>query len=172
LAFNRRARARFQTVVQAHLDDAYRLAKRLVGADDAEDVVQDAAIRALKALETVGVNQPRAWFLAIVRNAALTTLAKRGAKFEESGDGGAIEAEILDPNADVEAALIARQDAATVRAAIDALPLRLRETLVLRDMNDLSYREIADATRAPIGTVMSRLARARAALAKALGART
>ena len=134
--------------------------------------MQEAAIRALKALEAAGVDKPRAWFLAIVRNSALTALAKRGAAPEEGGGDEAAEAEILDPDADIEAALIAKQDAATVRAAIDALPLRLRETLVLRDMNDLSYREIADATRAPIGTVMSRLARARAALAKSLGGRT
>ena len=171
MAFSANARARFQSVVPPNLDDAYRLAKRLVGAAEAEDVVQDAALRALKALEAGMVASPRAWFLAIVRNCALTALKARGARREESDDFGAVEAALMDPNADIEADLIAAQEGAIVRAAVDALPLFLRETLVLRDVNDLSYREIADALKTPIGTVMSRLARARAALAKTLGGR-
>jgi len=171
LAFSANARARFHAIVPPNLDDAYRLAKRLVGEAEAEDVVQDAAIRALKALELTGVTNARAWFLAIVRNGALTTLARRGARLEEPEGLDAVEEYLMDPNADIEADLIARQDGAAVRAAVDALPVPLRETLVLRDVNDLSYREIADALKTPIGTVMSRLARARAALAKTLGGR-
>ena len=171
MVFTQGAREKFAYVVQAHLDDAYRLASRMVGAGEAEDVVQDAAIRALQALDGASLVNPRAWFLAIVRNCALTALGRRGPLVAGSDGLDAIEDEILDPNADIEAEVIARQDAKTVRAAIDALPIALRETLVLRDMNDLSYRDIAEATKSPIGTVMSRLARARAALAKSLGKR-
>jgi RNA polymerase sigma factor (sigma-70 family) len=169
LAFSDSLRRRFADVVQAHLDDAWRLARRIVGEADAEDVVQEAALRALKALETQTVASPRAWFLAIVRNAALTALARRGAAGADPVDPDDLEDSIMDPSADIEAALIARQESARVLAAVDALPLALRETLTLRDLNDLSYREIAAATGAPMGTVMSRLARARAALAKTLG---
>jgi len=171
LVFSATARARFQSIVPPNLDDAYRLARRLVGEAEAEDVVQDSALRALKALEAGMVASPRAWFLAIVRNCALTALRARGARLEDSDDFGAIDA-IMDPHADIEADVIAAQEGAAVRAAVDALPPFLRETLVLRDVNDLSYREIADALKTPIGTVMSRLARARAALAKTLGGRS
>ncbi len=169
MAFSETVRRRFADTVQAHLDDAYRLARRLVGASEAEDVVQDAALKALRALETHAVANPRAWFLAIVRNAAFDALAKRGPIAAPSFDWECAEREIMDPNADIEAAMIAKQDGAAVLAALDALPPPFREALTLRDVNDLSYREIAQATNAQIGTVMSRLARARSMLAKALG---
>jgi RNA polymerase sigma factor (sigma-70 family) len=167
-----RARRRFLEVFAPHLDDAYTLAKWLAGnGADAEDIVQEAAIRALAALERANVANPKAWSLAIVRNTALTWIARRrpGA-LTFVGDLNDLDA--LDytfeagPNA--EQALIAEETGARVRAAVAALPSPLKETLVMREVNDLNYKDIADATGAPIGTVMSRLARARAAIARAL----
>jgi RNA polymerase sigma-70 factor (ECF subfamily) len=163
------AKRRFRDVVIPHLDAAYALAKWLSGSGaDAEDIVQEAAMRALAALEATTPLKPRAWWLSIVRNSALTWLARRRP--------GALDVvddydDLADPAPDAEAALIARQDGERVQKAIAALPSPLRETLVLREIDELDYREIAEATQAPIGTVMSRLARARRALAKSLGTR-
>ena len=168
------ARRRFEAIVPPLVDDAYALAKWLAGdAADAEDIAQEAALRALKALETAAVERPRAWFLAIVRNTAMTWLARnRGKGLAFAGDGADLDAlggeRTDEPEPSPEQILIAAEDGARVRAAIAALPRALKETLVMRDVNGLSYRDIAAATAAPIGTVMSRLARARAALARAL----
>jgi RNA polymerase sigma-70 factor (ECF subfamily) len=163
------ARRRFREVVPPHLDAAYALAKWMSGnAADAEDIVQEAALRALAALESTAPLKPRAWWLAVVRNTALTWMARQRPKalsFVE--DLEALGAE--DQGPDPEAALISADEATRVRDAIAALPSPLRETLVLREIEDMDYREIAQATQAPIGTVMSRLSRARAALAKRLG---
>jgi len=169
------ATERFRAIVPPLLDDAYTLAKWLCrNPADAEDIVQEAAIRALKALETTSVDRPKAWFLAIVRNAAITWMMRNRPK-DVAYAGDAADLDALDPRLgeaapDPEAALIALEDGERLRQAIVALPAPLRETLVLRDVNGLSYRDIADATGAPIGTVMSRLARARGALAKMLKA--
>ena len=158
------------------LDDAYTLAKWLShSAVDAEDIVQDAALRALKALETTAVERPKPWFLAIVRNAAMTWIARNRPKtLAFAGDLKDLDAIDMrqgeDGAPDPEQTLIALEDGERVRQAIAALPSPFLETLVMRDVNGLSYREIADATEAPIGTVMSRLARARALLAKTLRA--
>jgi RNA polymerase sigma factor (sigma-70 family) len=170
------ARRRFREQVLPYLDDAYSLARWLAGgATDAEDIVQEACLRAFKALENAPVERPRAWLLAIVRNAAFTWLAKNRPKALLLA-GGAEDAE-SHPNAvetvaspSPEAALIEAADRAEVVAAIDALPIPYKETLVMREINGLSYREISEATGAPIGTVMSRLARARALLIASLGA--
>jgi RNA polymerase sigma factor (sigma-70 family) len=168
------ARRRFTELVLPHLDDAYSLARWLAGPTDAEDIVQDACMRAFKALEHAPVERPRAWMLAIVRNAAYSWLTKNrpGAIVLA---GGAEDAE-AHPNAletaaspSPEAALIEAADRASVAAAIDDLPLAFKETLVMRDVNGLSYRDISEATGVPIGTVMSRLARARALLVAKLG---
>ena len=168
------ARRRYQAIGPPHVDDAYALARWLSGDPaDAEDNVQEAALRALNALETANVERPRAWFLRIVRNAALTWMAKNRSKSLVFAGGvddlAAIEP--VDPAADElspEAILIAAEDGERVRRAIAALPPPLREVLTLREINGLAYREIAEATETPIGTVMSRLARARATLAKIL----
>ena len=167
------AAERFRAIVPPLIDDAYTLAKWLCrNSADAEDIVQEAAVRALKALETTPVERPKAWFLAIVRNAAITWMARNRPKgLSYAGDMTDLDA--LDPHIseappDPEAALIALEDGERVRRAIAALPSPLREALVLREINGLAYRDIADATQAPIGTVMSRLARARSALAKSL----
>ena len=168
------ARRRYQTIVPPYVDDAYALARWLSGSSaDAEDIVQEAALRALNALETAIVERPRAWFLRIVRNAALTWMAKNRPKavVMVGGVDDLAAIETFDPAAgerSPEALLIAAEDGDRVRRAIVALPTPLREALVLREVNDLSYREIAEATATPIGTVMSRLARARVALAKTL----
>jgi RNA polymerase sigma-70 factor (ECF subfamily) len=167
---------RFREIVPPLLDDAYTLAKWLSqSATDAEDIVQDAALRALKALETAAVERPRPWFLAIVRNAAMTWIARNRPKtLAYAGDLKDLDAidmrQSEDGPPDPEQTLIALEDGERVRRAIAALPSPYLETLVMRDVNGLSYREIAEATGAPIGTVMSRLARARALLAKILKA--
>lgn len=158
----------FAEIVVPHLDDAYGLARWLTGnPSDAEDVVQDACLKALAALKTAGVRNGRAWVLAIVRNTALTRLARRrGERLVASDD--LENAAGVDLDLSPEEKLIARIDVAELTQAIAALPLAFRETLVMREINDLSYREIAEATGVPVGTVMSRLARARALLTSAL----
>lgn len=167
------ARSRFAEIVLPYLDDAYTLARWMTGsASDAEDVVQDACVRALRALETTAVERPRAWVLTIVRNTALTWMAKnRPAKVTsiEGVDGPLELPELTDPAPSAEQDMIARADQGAVRSAIAALPQAFREAIVMREINGLSYREIADASGIPIGTVMSRLARARMMLMNALG---
>ena len=158
----------FRDVVLPHLDEGYRLAKWLSGSGaDADDIVQEAAMRALAALEGATPLKPRAWWLAVVRNAALTWMGRNRPKalsfVADLDEDAAVDAP------DPDAALISRDEGERVRRAIASLPSPLRETLVLREIEDLDYRAIAEATEAPIGTVMSRLARARAALAKRLG---
>ena len=172
---NSLAAQRFRDIVPPLLDDAYSLAKWLCrNGADAEDIVQEAAMRALKALETTSVQSPKAWFLGIVRNAALTWMARNRPKIiSYSGDTADLEAidpRLADAAPDPEAALIAYEDGERLRQAIAGLPPPLLETLVMRDVNGLSYRDIAEATGAPMGTVMSRLARARASLARTLKA--
>ena len=170
------AERRFREIVPQLLDDAFTLAKWLTqSATDAEDVVQEAALRALAALATVAVDRPRPWFLAIVRNAAMTWMARNRPKaLAYAGDTADLDAIAAGAAArgpsDPEQALIAREETDRLRRAIAGLPSPFLETLVMRDVNGLSYREIAEATDAPIGTVMSRLARARSAVAKAMKA--
>jgi RNA polymerase sigma-70 factor, ECF subfamily len=168
------AERRFREIVPPLLDDAYTLAKWLSQSPtDAEDIVQDAALRALSALATVSVDRPKPWFLAIVRNAAMTFMARNRRKIlAYAGDMADLDAldarERLDAAPNPEQELIAMQDGERLRQAIASLPSPFIETLIMRDVTGLSYREIAEATEAPVGTVMSRLARARAMLAKML----
>jgi RNA polymerase sigma factor (sigma-70 family) len=169
------AQQRFGEIVPPLLDDAYSLAKWLSQSPtDAEDIVQDAALRALQALSSVSVDRPKPWFLAIVRNAAMTFMARNRRK-TMAYVGDMTDLDMLDlPPADAapnpEQELIALEDGERLRQAIAGLPSPFLETLVMRDINGLSYREIAEATATPVGTVMSRLARARAMLAKTLRA--
>jgi RNA polymerase sigma factor (sigma-70 family) len=159
---------RFKNVVLPHLDDAYGLARRLTGnRTDAEDVVQEACLKAFHGIGSFSTGNSRAWLLTIVRNAAYSWLLKnRPAAIVMVED---IEGVELAPpsHQDIETpetALLAKIDARLLEAAIAALPAPFRETLVLRDVHGLCYREIAEVTGAPAGTVMSRLARARGAL--------
>jgi RNA polymerase sigma-70 factor (ECF subfamily) len=169
------AQRRFRDIVPPLLDDAYTLAKWICrNGADAEDIVQEAAIRALKALETTAIERPRPWFLTIVRNVAISWMAKNRPK-DLSYAGDAADLDAIDPRLgevapDPEQALIAFEDGERLRRAIADLPSPLLETLIMRDLNGLSYRDIAEATGAPMGTVMSRLARARASLMKTLKA--
>jgi len=170
------AEQRFREIVPPLLDDAYSLAKWLSQSPtDAEDIVQDAALRALQALSTVSVDRPKPWFLAIVRNAAMTFMARNRRKtVAYVGDMADLDTLDLPQGGDAspnpEQELIALEDGERLRQAIAGLPSPFLETLVMRDINGLSYREIAEATETPVGTVMSRLARARAMLAKTLKA--
>jgi RNA polymerase sigma factor (sigma-70 family) len=171
------SKARFANVVIPHLDDAYSLARWVTGnRADAEDVVQDACLRALRGIGGFTGGNGRAWVLTIVRNAAYDWLRKnRSAAIVLVDDLAAVEhlrlAEDAAPAGDnPEAALIARADEVKLEAAIASLPAIFRETLVLRDMQGLDYKEIATITEVPIGTVMSRLARARRRVIEMLGA--
>ena len=169
--------ARFASVVLPHLADAYALARWLTGdRADAEDVVQEACLRAYRGIGGFAGVNARAWVLTIVRHAAYAWLGKnRSAALVMVDDLEAVEqTQARDAAPDSgpqtpEAALIAKADAARLAAAIAELPLPVRETLVLRDVQGLDYREIAEVTKVPIGTVMSRLARARRRLIERVG---
>ena len=159
----------FSELVLPHLDDAYRLSRWLTGnRADAEDVVQDACMRALAAIDSAGVRNGRPWLLTIVRNTALSWLARnRSTGLKLSGDAPEVD-NVADAQPGADETMIAQVDADRLRKAIDDLPLVFRETLVMREFNDLSYREIAGVLDVPVGTVMSRLARARGLLLTSL----
>jgi RNA polymerase sigma-70 factor (ECF subfamily) len=151
----------FERQVLPHLDAAYNLARFLMRSDqDAEDVVQEAALRAFRFFESFRGQNSRAWFLSIVRNTSFTLLKRNqmhqaNVVFDEELHGGQT------PSMDAGAALDRVQDRQTVRAAIEQLPAEFREAITLRELEGFSYKEIADIAGVPIGTIMSRLARAR-----------
>ncbi|CDX23333.1 RNA polymerase, sigma-24 subunit, ECF subfamily [Mesorhizobium sp. ORS 3324] len=166
--------ARFAEVVLPHLGDALSLARWLTGNPaDAEDVVQEACLKAHAGIAGFAGGNPRAWLLTIVRNASYTWMARNRPRGVVSvGDLADLDDVSPPDNSDSpEAALIAKANSAAVEAAIARLPEAFRETLVLRDINGLSYREIAAMLGVPQGTVMSRLARARSLLMTELGGR-
>jgi RNA polymerase sigma factor (sigma-70 family) len=172
-------RARFESVVLPHLADAYALARWLTGSrTDGEDVVQEACLRAFRGIGGFAGVNARAWVLTIVRHTAYTWLGKnRPVALVMVDDLEAVEQKQAasgttmyeSTSATPEAELIAKADAAQLEGAIAELPVPFRETLVLRDVQGLDYREIAEVTKVPIGTVMSRLARARRRLIVSLG---
>jgi RNA polymerase sigma-70 factor (ECF subfamily) len=164
-------RRRFELLALPHLDAAYNLARWLAGnTTDAEDVVQDAYLRAFKAFDTLAGEDIRPWLLAIVRNVAYRWLSvrKRSANvisiegaLARRDDGDARVMELASEQPSAEDVLVGRAEQALVRAALAELPPAFREVIVLRELEGLAYREIASVTETPIGTVMSRLARAR-----------
>lgn len=166
----------FRELALPYLDDAYNFARWLThNSQNAEDVVQDAYMRAFQFFDGFRGANPRAWILTIVRNsyyawlrkaqsqAAVGLTAASGADVGDEEDVS--ELEMSDPDQDdVETLLIKRTEADALHSLVAALPGPFRETLVLREMEELSYQQIAEITGAPIGTVMSRLARARGML--------
>jgi len=156
---------RFEELVLPHLDSAYNLARWLTrDSQDAQDVVQEACVRALKYLGSLHRSDARAWFLTIVRNAFYDWLARnRPAEIvhdENAWVDGAVDEEAVNP----EQAAIRNAELRVLSDALAALPVQYREVLILRELEELSYKEIASIADIPVGTVMSRLARARALL--------
>ena len=157
--------ARFEELVLPHLNAAYNLARWLTrDVNDAEDVVQDACVRALKYVGSLNGGGARAWFLTIVRH-AFYDWCKRNRPTEIARDDGTAIDMAVDPAAvDPEQAFLRNAESKALADAVAALPLAYREVLILREMEELSYKEIARIADIPIGTVMSRLARARSML--------
>ena len=161
-------RRRFEADVMPHLDAAYRLARWLLRSDcDVDDVVQDALLRAFRSFGQLRGADARPWLLAIVRNRALTALvsARRHPltplpEEHDPQDGSAMIASTPDP----ESAALAGSQQQLLAQLLASLPAEQREVLVLREIEDMSYLQIATVIGAPVGTVMSRLARARQAL--------
>jgi RNA polymerase sigma-70 factor, ECF subfamily len=150
----------FNEAVLPHLDAAYNLARWLSRNDhDAEDVVQEACLRAFKYWKGFSGRDCRSWLLAIVRNTYYSWLQKQALQPEltEDGEIGAIDDGAPNP----EAVLLQNADREMLKTALEDLRVEFREAIVLREMEGLSYKEIADISGVPIGTVMSRLARAR-----------
>ena len=162
-----RASAEFERAVLAHLDAAYCLARWLTRDEQAaEDLVQDSCVRALRSFGGFRGENPRAWLLAIVRNACYSWLSKR----KTAASAVEFDDEAEAPGAAQDRAALAERGAQSraLRQALEELPPEFREAIVLRELEGLSYREIAAAAGVPLGTVMSRLARARRRLERVL----
>ena len=163
---------KFEESLLGWLDDAYNLARWLLRNDqDAQDAVQDAFMRAARFASGFRGGDRRAWLLAIVRNVCYTQLSRSrtaasNVVFDEEQHQSA------SPAIDPETAAFSRVDREALIGALEALPVEYREAIVMREMEGLSYKEIAGAAGVPIGTVMSRLARGRKQLLLALGADT
>jgi RNA polymerase sigma factor (sigma-70 family) len=174
--------SRFEILVLPHLDAAFSLARFLAcNSESAEDIVQEALLRAFRSIETFRGVEARAWLLTIVRNCFYTWARENRSRLgtvplgntdeewatareDNAVTGGMSLANLQDTP---ERTLLRKSEGTAVRAVIESLPEQFRETLVLREIEELSYREIAEVTGAPIGTVMSRLARAREMFATA-----
>ena len=175
---NNDERAAFDEVFLPHLPEAYRLAQWLAGnASDAEDIVQEAALRAYRGIRNFGAVNARAWSLTIVRNTAFSWLTKNrpktvvfmndlsAAQQQELEHEGPHGTRIETP----EEIAVFKADAEQVQKALAQLPVQFREVIVLREINQMNYRDIAEVTNVPIGTVMSRLSRGRQLLTTLLG---
>ena len=166
----------FRQAILPHLDGAYNLARYVTrDAVLSEDVVQDAVLRAYRAFGQFRGSSPRAWLFAIVRNCSRTAMSGRRGSVSLVVNESALNDEAAaelgnhpDPSPSPEDEYSRKQDADRVRSAIEAIPQPFREAVVLRDIEGLSYAEIAQVTDVAVGTVMSRLSRGRAMLAKEL----
>jgi len=161
---------RFEEAALPHLDAAYNLARWLTRNDhDAEDVVQEAFLRAYRYFDGLRSGESRPWLLAIVRNTCFTWLrANRPAEISGGLETGMEGAELADFDANPEELASIHFNRVTLNEAISALPAAFREVLILRELEDLSYRDISRIVEVPIGTVMSRLSRARRLLQQSL----
>jgi len=177
---NKDERAVFDEVFLPHMAEAYRLAQWLTcNSNDAEDVVQDAALRAFRGIKSFGAVNACAWSLTIVRNTAYSWLMKNRPKAVVfTDDLSAAEQQQLEHEGPQgtrietpEEVALFKADAEGVQHALAQLPAHFREVIVLREMNQLNYRDIAEITNVPIGTVMSRLSRGRQLLIALLGDR-
>ena len=170
--------ARLEDRLLPHLDAAYNLARWITRDDhDAEDVVQEAFVRAMRYFESLRGSEARPWLLAIVRNTAYTWLAKNrpaevvAVEEDELVELAAASQDAADAVENPEVVLLRSANRKVVNQAIEALPVAYREVLVMREIEDLSYKEIAEVAALPIGTVMSRLSRARELLRRSIAAR-
>jgi RNA polymerase sigma-70 factor (ECF subfamily) len=167
-------RGRFEAAVLPHLDAAYNLARWLAGnTTDAEDVVQDAYLRAFRYFDAFQGGNFRVWLLTIVRNAFITWVKEnRSGRMMFVPDTPVAQTADTEETMwgsrprDPESLLLESIDSQTLSRLMEQLPLEYREVLLLREVEDLAYKEIADVTGVPIGTVMSRLSRARLSLRK------
>ena len=160
---------RFHEAALPHLNDVYMLARYLMrNLDDAEDAVQECCLRGLRYFDSYRGPAMKPWLLAILRNVFMSEFARRGKQepLTESADDRSDEQMAVwqESQASPEGVLIRQHEDATIRRLVAALPSPFREVIVLREMNELSYKEIAAVESVPVGTVMSRLARARAML--------
>jgi RNA polymerase sigma factor (sigma-70 family) len=152
---------RFEQRVSPHLKSAYNLARWLTGSrEDAEDVVQEAFLRAFSAFENLRSEDGKAWLLAIVRNTSLTWLKRNRSTSTIVGLEDQLE-DPSEPSPDPEEMLLISLNREQVRRALEQLPAEFREAIVLRELEGLSYKEIAGTVGVPMGTVMSRLSRGR-----------
>ncbi len=162
--------ALFEQTILPHLNSAYNLARWLTrNEDDAQDVVQEAYMRAFRFFDGFKGGDGKSWMLAVVRNTCLTWRRREkgsvtAVPFDETAHGS-------DRAASAEAGLVEEARLGTLRNCIESLPLEYREVIIMRELEELSYREIADAASVPIGTVMSRLARARKRLEECVTSR-
>ena len=161
---------RFRELALPHLDDVYTLARYLLGsAADADDAVQECYLRAYRHFDTYRGPQIKPWLFAILRNVCHSARARAASAPQPAGsmaediDEAAVPVWNETPETP-ESAIVRLHDADTIRNLVAGLPSPFREVIVLREIDDLSYREIADVVGVPVGTVMSRLARARAML--------
>src|SRR6266705_378825 len=161
--------ARFEEAIMPHLDAAYNLARWLTRNEhDAEDVAQDAFLRAFKFFGGFRGGNSRSWLLSIVRNTTYTWLQKNR-KHELATVFDEEVHDIEDTSSSPEAVLLKNSDRQEIVRALEQLPVEFREVMVLRELEGMSYTEIAEMAEVPIGTVMSRLARARKQLQQSLG---
>jgi len=164
--------ALFEQTIVPHMNAAYNVARWLTrNAHDAEDVVQEAYLRAFRFFDGFNGNDGKAWLLTIVRNTCLTWLRR------EHAGGGAVQFDEQTHSPDrektnPEVMLLSKSNLGQLRECVEALPLDYREIVVLRELEELSYREIADIAGIPLGTVMSRLSRGRQRLEDCVAART